>query len=136
MAARGQENYAMRQPPRVAPSGRKASLSAYHACARSHNCAKGKKKRTRTGSARRAKERSNIVPINLQRFKQKARARRPQQARSDSTGRFTIRPTSRVVGRRLGSRPGMTPLQTRPGMTPLQTRPGMIPLPTFPARRR
>ena len=101
-------------------SDRSKSLKDYHACAKRAGCAKGRKKKTgpaRRAPTRRAKETSNIVPLNLQRFKQKARARRPQQTprRSASTGRF---------------------IKTRPGMVPLQTRPGMVPLQTFPPRRR
>lgn len=159
MAARGQERMNMQQPPRVAPTGRSVALTTYHVCANAATpeekkrmprpCGKKYKAQAKPRNKAiakkrkpRAKERSNIVPLNLQRMKQKARARRPQQTRSDSTGRFTIRPTSRVVGRRLGSRPGMVPLQTRRGMVPLQTRavlqtrPGMVPLQTFPAPRR
>ena len=131
-----------RRPPtprEVRIAAIKEGLKAYHQCARNAGCGKGKKRAT--------KEKANIALINLPAFKQKARARRarrPQQPRSDSTGRFTIRPTTRVVGRRLRTRPGtvplqtrpgMVPLQTRPGMVPLQTRPGMAPLPTFPAPR-
>ena len=84
---------ALRVPVSAPVSDRSKSLQDYHACARSAGCGKGRKKKTgpaRRTPTRRAKERSNIVPLNLQRMKQKARARRPQQAprRSASTGQF------------------------------------------------